>query len=113
MRVLVALAESGRAMQIGELAEMTEISLGQSGQTCESLRGRGLTERAGGGRGPERAVTISNRGRRLLASLEASRQAAVEGFVSRLTRSERLRLDGAAQLLGGELDRLSRGMLAA
>ena len=46
------------------------------------------------------------------ASLEASRQAAIEGFISGLSRTERLRLDGAAHLLGG-LERLSHGMLVA
>jgi DNA-binding MarR family transcriptional regulator len=79
MRILVALAESPQAIEIRELAELTDASLGLSGQACEGLRGRGLAERSGGGRGSERALVISARGRRLLASLEASRRAAVEG----------------------------------
>jgi DNA-binding MarR family transcriptional regulator len=112
MRVLVALGDSGQAMGIRELAGMTGRSPGEAGQACHALRRRNLAERAGGGRGPDRAIRISSHGRRVLAALRASRQAAVEKFVAGLSRPERLRLDGAAHLLGGELERLSRGMLA-
>src|SRR3954447_6263610 len=80
LRVLVAVGESGQAMEIRELAELGETSVGQSSQACHGLRSRGLIDRAGGGRGPERTVAISSRGRRLLSSLAASRQVAVEGF---------------------------------
>jgi DNA-binding MarR family transcriptional regulator len=113
MRILVTLGECGRAIEIHELAQLSHTSLGQSGQACDALRGRGLADRAGGGRGPERALVITAGGRRLLASLEATRRAAVESLISGLGRSERLRLDGAAHLLGHDLERLSRGMLAA
>jgi DNA-binding MarR family transcriptional regulator len=113
MRVLMALGEAGQALLIREVAEGTETSAGQSGQAADRLRGLGLAERAGGGRGEERAFAITRRGRHLLRSLEAGRQAAVERFISRLGPSERLRLEGAAHLLGHDLDRLSNGMLAA
>jgi len=113
MRTLLVLGEAGRAMEIRELAGRSDSSLGESGQACNGLRSRGLVERAGGGRGSERALRISSRGRRLLASLEAARRAAVERFLGSLSGPERLRVDGAAHLLGGELERLSRGMLAA
>jgi hypothetical protein len=55
--------------------------------------------------------TVSRR--RLLRSLEAGRQAAVEGFIARLRNVEGLRLEAAAHLLGRDLDRLSEGMLSA
>jgi DNA-binding MarR family transcriptional regulator len=113
MRILLVLGEAGRALQIGEVAQASEISAGQSGQAADRLRGLGLAERVGGGRGEERAFAITARGRRLLRSLEASRQAAVERFIAGLGRSERLRLEGAAHLLGRDLDRLSSGLLAA
>jgi DNA-binding MarR family transcriptional regulator len=113
MRILLVLGEAGRALPIGELAAISETSAGQSGQAADKLRGLGLAERGGGGRGDERAFAITIRGRRLLRSLEAGRQAAVERLISGLGRSERLRLEGAAHLLGRDLDRLSSGMLAA
>jgi DNA-binding MarR family transcriptional regulator len=113
MRVLMALGEAGGALRISEVAGLTETSAGQSGQAADHLRGLGLAERAGGGRGEERAFAITRRGRRLLRSLEAGHQAAVERFIARLGHSERLRLEGAAHLLGRDLDRLSSGMLAA
>jgi DNA-binding MarR family transcriptional regulator len=113
MRILMALGEARRSLRIAEVAELAETSAGQSGQAADRLRGLGLAERAGGGRGEERAFAITRRGRRLLSSLDAGRQAAVEGFIARLGRSERLRLEGAAHLLGRDLDRLSSGMLAA
>jgi DNA-binding MarR family transcriptional regulator len=113
MRVLMALGEARHSLRIDELAGLIETSAGQSGQAADRLRGLGLAERAGGGRGEKRAFAISSRGRRLLRSLEAGRQSAVERFISQLGRSERLRLEGAAHLLGRDLDRLSEGMLAA
>jgi DNA-binding MarR family transcriptional regulator len=113
MRILLAIGEAGRALWIGEIASVSETSAGQSSQAADRLRGLGLAERAGGGRGEERAFAITLRGQRLLRSLEAGRQAAVEGFIARLGRAERLRLEGAAHLLGRDLDRLSSGMLAA
>jgi DNA-binding MarR family transcriptional regulator len=113
MRALLGLGESGRALEIRELAGLTDMSLGESGQACHGLRSRGLADRAGGGRGSSRALRISSRGRRLLATLERNRQAAVEGFLGGLSGPERLRVDGAAHLLGGGLERVSGGMLAA
>jgi DNA-binding MarR family transcriptional regulator len=113
MRILMVLGESGGALTVHAVAAMTETSTGRSGQATDRLRGLGLAERAGGGRGTERAFAISARGRRLLRALEASRESAVERFIARLGRSERLRLEGAAHLLGHDLDRLSGGMLAA
>jgi DNA-binding MarR family transcriptional regulator len=113
MRILIALGETGRALRIRDLAELTEASAGQSGQAAERLRGLRLAERAGGGRGEERAFAITGRGRRLLRAIDASRQAAVERFIARLGRRERLRLEGAAHLLGRDLDRLSEGMFPA
>lgn len=112
MRILLALGEAGEAREVGEIAGLTETSTGQSSQAANHLRGLGLVERVGGGRGEERAYAITRRGRRMLRSLEASRQRAVEGFIARLGRSERLRLEGAAHLLGRDLDGLSNGMLA-
>jgi DNA-binding MarR family transcriptional regulator len=113
MRILLLLADAGRALEIGELAAISETSAGQMGQAADHLRGLGLAERLGGGRGAERAFAITARGRRLLRSLEAGRQAAVERFIAGLGHSERLRVEGAAHLLGRDLDRLSSGMLAA
>jgi DNA-binding MarR family transcriptional regulator len=113
MRILLLLADAGRAVEIGELAAISETSAGQMGQAADHLRGLGLAERLGGGRGAERAFAITARGRRLLRSLEAGRQAAVERFIAGLGHSERLRVEGAAHLLGRDLDRLSSGMLAA
>jgi DNA-binding MarR family transcriptional regulator len=112
MRILMALGEDGGALSINDVAELTETSVGQSGQAADRLRALGLTERAGGGRGDRRAFAISTRGRRLLQSIEASRQSAVERFIGRLGKSERLRLEGAAHLLGPDLDRLAGPMLA-
>lgn len=112
MRILLALGDAGEARRVGEIAGLTATSTGQSGQAANRLRGLSLVERVGGGRGEERAFALTRRGRRMLRSLEASRQRAVEGFIARLGRSERLRLEGAAHLLGRDLDRLSNGMLA-
>jgi DNA-binding MarR family transcriptional regulator len=112
MRILMTLGEAERAVPIRAVAELSETSAGQSGHAAERLRALGLAARAGGGRGERRAFAITARGRRLLHSLDASRQAAVEGFIARLGRSQRLRLEGAAHLLGRDLDRLSDGMLA-
>jgi hypothetical protein len=49
----------------------------------------------------------------VLRSLEAGRESAVEGLISRLAPTERLRVEGAAHLLGHDLDRLAGGLLAA
>jgi DNA-binding MarR family transcriptional regulator len=113
MRLLTALAEAGQPMSLVELADLTETGVGQTAQATDRLRALGLAERAGGGRGWERAFLIALRGRRLLDSLEAGRRAAVERFIAGLDKAERLRLEGAAHLLGRDLDRLSKGMLAA
>jgi DNA-binding MarR family transcriptional regulator len=113
MRILTSLAEAGRPMRLSEIADLTEASVGQTGQATDRLRVLGLAERAGGGRGWERAFVIALRGRRLRNSLEAGRQAAIEGFIAGLGRAERLRLEGAAHLLGRGLDRLAEGMLTA
>jgi DNA-binding MarR family transcriptional regulator len=112
LRILMALGDAGKPLPIGEIASISETSLGQSGQAADRLRALGFAERGGGGRGDERAFTITLCGRRVLRSLAAGRQAAVEGFIARLGRSERLRLEGAAHLLSRDLDRLSSGMLA-
>jgi DNA-binding MarR family transcriptional regulator len=113
MRILTSLAELGKPVRLSELADLTEVSVGQTGQATDRLRTLRLVQRLGGGRGPERSFAIVPRGRRLLASLEARRQRGVEGFIAELGRAERLRLEGAAHLLGRDLDRLSEGMLAA
>jgi DNA-binding MarR family transcriptional regulator len=112
LRILMAVGDVDRALPIDEIAAISETSIGQSGQAANRLRSLGLTERAGGGRGEERAFAITLRGRHLLRSIAAGRQAAVESFIARLNRTERLRLEGAAHLLGRDLDRLSNGMLA-
>jgi DNA-binding MarR family transcriptional regulator len=113
MRMLLTLAESGKAMALREIAGAIQASAGRSGQASDRLRGRGLVERAGGGRGHERAFMITLRGRQLIGSLEASRETAVAHFISGLGRSERLRIEGATHLLGRGLDHRESGMLAA
>jgi DNA-binding MarR family transcriptional regulator len=113
MRILTSLAEAGKPLRLTDLAGLTEASVGQAGQATDRLRTLRLAERVGGGRGEERAFGIALRGRRLLSALGAGRQRAVEGFIARLGKAERLRLEGAAHLLGRDLDRLSEGMLAA
>jgi hypothetical protein len=77
----------------------------------DRVRSRGLAERAGGDRGRDRAFVIVRAGRRVLGSLEAAHRRAVESYITRLSKAERLRLAGAAHLLGPDLDRLSQGML--
>jgi DNA-binding MarR family transcriptional regulator len=111
-RILTSLAEAEKPMRLSDLADRTEASVGQTGQATARLRTLRLLQRLGGGRGRERSFAIAPRGRRLLASLAARRQRAVEGFIAELARAERLRLEGAAHLLGRDLDRLSEGMLA-
>jgi DNA-binding MarR family transcriptional regulator len=113
MRILRALAETGRPASLSDLARVTEAGPGQVGQAAARLRGMRLAERAGGGRGSEREFVIAPRGRRLLGYFEAARQRAVEGFIARLGETDRLRVEGAAHLLGRDLDRLSQGMLEA
>ena len=113
MRILTGLAEAGKPMRLSDLADRTAVSVGQTGQATDRLRTLRLVQRLGGGRGRDRSFAIDPRGRRLLASLETRRQRAVEGFIARLGGAERLRLEGAAHLLGRDLDRLSEGMLAA
>lgn len=113
MRILTTLAEAGQPMRVGDLARLSSASSGQTGQAIDRLRSRALAERAGGGRGSERAFMIARRGRRLLATVQAYRQRAVERYIARLGNQERLRLEGAAHLLGRDLDRLSGGMLSA
>jgi DNA-binding MarR family transcriptional regulator len=113
MRILTALAEAGQPASLSDLARITEAGTGQTGQATARLRGLRLAERVGGGRGSERVFVIAPRGRRLLSYIEAARQRAVEGFIARLGEAERLRVEGAAHLLGRGLDRLSKGMLAA
>jgi len=113
LRLLTTLAEAGGPLSVIELADLTQAGVGETSQATDRLRALGLTDRAGGGRGSERAFLIALRGRRLLNSMDAGRQAAVERFIAGLGRSERLRLEGAAHLLGRDLDRLSGGMLTA
>jgi DNA-binding MarR family transcriptional regulator len=113
MRILSALAEAGTPVSLHDLARRTEAGEGQTGQATARLRALELAERAGGGRGSEREFVIASRGRRLLSYLENARQRAVEGFIARLDETQRLRVEGAAHLLGPDLDRLSKGMLAA
>jgi DNA-binding MarR family transcriptional regulator len=112
IRILRALAETGQPASISDLARITKARAGQTGQATARLRGLRLADRAGGGRGAERAFAIAPRGRRLLGYLDSVRQQAVEGFIARLGETERLRVEGAAHLLGRDLDRLSKGMLA-
>jgi DNA-binding MarR family transcriptional regulator len=112
MRILTSLAEAGGPTSLSDLARRSEAATGQTGQATARLRGLKLAERAGGGRGSEREFVIASRGRRLLSYLQASRQRAVEGFIARLDETERLRVEGAAHLLGRDLDRLSKGMVA-
>jgi DNA-binding MarR family transcriptional regulator len=112
LRLMLALGDAHGPISLRELARCTETSIGQGGQATERLRSRGLAERRGGGRGAERAFAITRRGRALLRSLEAGRRSAIEGLISRLAPSERLRVEGAAHLLGDDLDRLTGGLLA-
>jgi DNA-binding MarR family transcriptional regulator len=111
MRILTSLAEAGGPTSLSELARRNEAGTGQTGQATAHLRGLRLAERAGGGRGSDREFVIASRGRRLLSYLQSSRQRAVEGFIARLDETERLRVEGAAHLLGHDLDRLSGGMV--
>jgi DNA-binding MarR family transcriptional regulator len=113
MRILSSLAEAREPVRLGELAGLTGVSVGQTGQATARLRTLRLVERVGGGRGKERAVAIALRGRRLLSSIAAGRQKALESFIAGLGKAERLRLEGATHLLGRDLDRLSEGMLVA
>src|SRR5262245_13520630 len=113
LRLLTALAEAGDPMSIIQLSDLTEAGVGEPGQAPHPPRELGRAERAGGGRGWERAFLVAHRGQRLLNSMEGGRQAAIERFIAGLGRSERLRLQGAAHLLGRDLDRLSGGMLTA
>src|SRR5262245_41211725 len=55
LRLLTALAETGEPMSVIELSDLTEAGVGETGQATHRLRVLGLTERAGGGRGWERA----------------------------------------------------------
>src|SRR5262245_39414063 len=82
LRLLNALGEAREPMSVTELADLTEAGMGETGHATDRLRALGLTERAGGGRGSERAFLVGLRGRRLLNSLEAGRQAAVERFIA-------------------------------
>jgi DNA-binding MarR family transcriptional regulator len=111
LRLLRTLRESRVPLRVDELARMLQASEGQAHQSVDRLRALGLAERAGGGRGTERAYAVARRGRRWLSSFERGRQRAVERFIDRLDPTERLRLEGAAHLLGHRLDRLSGGML--
>jgi DNA-binding MarR family transcriptional regulator len=113
MRILTSLAEAGGPTSLSDLARRSEAGTGQTGQATAHLRGLKLAERAGGGRGSEREFVIASRGRQLLSYLQAARQRAVEGFIARLDETERLRVEGAAHLLGRDLDRLSNGMVAS
>jgi DNA-binding MarR family transcriptional regulator len=113
LRTLMVLGGARRPMTIREIALEGETSIAQSGQATGRLRSRGLAERRGGGRGDDRAFSLTRRGGQLLGSLEAGRQSAVEMLISSLTPSDRLRLEGAAHLLGSDLDRLGAGVLAA
>ncbi len=113
LRILIALADSATALSIGELAALAALSVGQSGQAAARLSGLGLTARVGGGRGSERTIALTRRGRRLLGRLEAARERTIEGFIARLGETERLRLEGAVHLLGRDLDQLADRMLAA
>jgi DNA-binding MarR family transcriptional regulator len=113
LRLMLALGEAREAISLRDLAECAGTSVGEGGHATERLRSRGLAERRGGGRGAERTFAITRRGRTLLRSLEAGRERAVEGLISRLAPTERLRVEGAAHLLGHDLDRLAGGLLAA
>lgn len=110
MRILTSLAEAGRPTSLRELARRNEAGPGQTGQATAHLRGLRLAERAGGGRGSAREFVIASRGRRLLSCLKSARERALEGFIAGLGETERLRVEGAAHLLGRDLDRLSKGM---
>src|SRR5947208_15699777 len=70
MRILMTLGDSGKkAVALREIAQATRASARDSGQASDRLRRRGLVERTAGGRGEERAFTITLRGRRLIGSL--------------------------------------------
>jgi DNA-binding MarR family transcriptional regulator len=112
-RLMLALGEAQGPISLRDLARCAGTSVGEGGHATERLRSRALAERRGGGRGLERSFAITRRGRALLQSLEAGRQTAVEGLISSLAPAERLRVEGAAHLLGRDLDRLAEGLLAA
>jgi DNA-binding MarR family transcriptional regulator len=113
LRVLMVLGGARRPRTIREVALEEETSMAQTGHATERLRARRLAERRGGGRGEDRAFSLTRRGAQLLRSLETGRQGAVEALISSLAPSERLRLSGAAHLLGTDLDRLGAGAIAA
>lgn len=113
LRILMVLDGAREPRTIREVALEVETSAAQSGHATERLRARGLAERRGGGRGQDRAFSLTRHGAQLLRSLEAGRQGAVETLISSLAPSERLRLEGATHLLGHDLDRLGAGALGA
>jgi DNA-binding MarR family transcriptional regulator len=113
MRMLMALADRGTPLSLAQLAGLAALSVGRSGQAAARLTGLRLTERVGGGRGPERTIALTRRGRRHLGRFDTARETAIEAFIASLGESERLRLEGAVHLLGRDLDRFSDGMLAA
>lgn len=113
LRVLIVLGGAPRPTTIREIALEGETSVAQSGHATGRLRARGLAERRGGGRGDDRAFSLTGKGVQLLRSLDAGRQSGVEMLISSLAPSDRLRLEGAAHLLGTDLDRLGAGVLAA
>jgi hypothetical protein len=111
MRILTSLDEAGGPTSLSELARRSDAGAGETGHAAAHLRGLKLAEPAGGGRGSDREFVIASRGRRLLSYLHTARQRAVEGFIARLDETERLRVEGAAHLLGRDLDRLEKGAL--
>lgn len=112
IQILLALEEAPGASSLHALAASADLSVGQIGQVAVRLIGLRLVERVGGGRGPDRTFTLTSQGRRVLRQLESARARALEGFVARLNERERMRMQGAVHLLGGDLDRLSRGIFA-
>jgi DNA-binding MarR family transcriptional regulator len=91
LRLLLALAlkaDDGPAT-IGELADLAGFSLDLAYPATHSLRGRGYLQE------DRRRYSLSEEGRRLLATLDAAHREGIHAYVETLDPEERDRLLGA------------------
>jgi DNA-binding MarR family transcriptional regulator len=101
LRLLATLARREDEIALGELAELTSVSLAAASRTVESLLQRGYIVRRECERDRRvKRVRLSAAGRALVDAINAARMAGTEQFAATLDEQERARLrDALASLL--------------
>jgi hypothetical protein len=86
-RVLLAMADAGRAMRPSRIARRAGLDLDTTYRALHALHGRGLTEET------SRRHCLSERGRDLMSSFADARRNGVRAYLGKLGRTELRRVE--------------------